>query len=203
MDYYQKEIRGRIVPKRRKTDPMLPTRAPAGLIERSAPRMAQKSDGWLQWWSDVPNRVRANPTPFLLAGAGLMIGGFAIVRVRGRQRRRSILMRDFSSVAKDISPRGRGVEASRQGVRVKREAIAGTLKSATSEQASTEEIFRDQAGMDESNEPSAMAGSAPQRGSQMTMNRDVDIRMGEEQVRFADERRRADQRRKISDRRKW
>ena len=124
--------------------------------------------------------------------------GFAIVRGRGRQRRKSILMRDFSIVAEEISPRQRGVEALRQGGGVKKEAIPGTLKSATNEQASTEEIFRDQAGMDESNEPSAMAGSASQRGNQMAMNRD----MGERQVRFANERRRANVRRKISDRRK-
>jgi hypothetical protein len=57
----------------------------------------------LEWYSSLQERVRSKSSPFYLLGLGLAAGGLSIVWAK--QRKRSILMRDFSGVAKDTRPK--------------------------------------------------------------------------------------------------
>ncbi|KJS29026.1 MAG: hypothetical protein VR64_21915 [Desulfatitalea sp. BRH_c12] len=57
----------------------------------------------LSWFSSLQERMRSKSTPFYLFGLGLAAGGLSILW--SKQRKRSILMRDFSGVAKEIRPK--------------------------------------------------------------------------------------------------
>jgi hypothetical protein len=57
----------------------------------------------LEWFSSLQERMRSKSSPLYLFGLGLAAGGLSIVWARRRQR--SILMRDFSGVAKQIRPK--------------------------------------------------------------------------------------------------
>ncbi|RJQ65272.1 MAG: hypothetical protein C4519_28595 [Desulfobacteraceae bacterium] len=211
---HNQETSRRRAPDRRETDytdytvsTTEQTQTSAGVIEQAAGGVPQKTGRRLHWLSGLEKRIRANPAPFYLFGFGLMIGGFAIALTR--QRKRSILMRDFTGIAEEIGPTGQDA-GSQPDVRIKKEAnlraVPGTFKSVHNDQASTEQIFRDQAGIEQSDELSAEAeswagetsspmgaGKEEPGESEMLMNRDVDIRLGEEQIRLA-ERRRKDRR---------
>jgi hypothetical protein len=54
----------------------------------------------LEWFSSLQERMGSRSGPLYLIGLGLAAGGLSIVWAR--RRKRSILMRDFSGVAKEI-----------------------------------------------------------------------------------------------------
>ena len=54
----------------------------------------------LEWFSSLQERMRSKSAPFYIFGLGLAAGGLSIVWAK--RRKRSILMRDFSGVAKEI-----------------------------------------------------------------------------------------------------
>jgi hypothetical protein len=57
----------------------------------------------LEWFSSLQERMRSKSSPLYLFGLGLAAGGLSIVWAK--RRKRSILMRDFSGVAKQIGPK--------------------------------------------------------------------------------------------------
>jgi len=59
----------------------------------------------LEWFSSLQERMRSKSSPVYLFGLGLAAGGLSIIWAK--QRKRSILMRDFSGVAQDIGQKGK------------------------------------------------------------------------------------------------
>jgi len=62
----------------------------------------------LEWFSSLQERMRSKSSPFYLFGLGLAAGGLGIVWAK--QRKRSIVMRDFSGVAKELHQKGQDDE---------------------------------------------------------------------------------------------
>jgi hypothetical protein len=68
-------------------------------IQRAGSR--HETNKALEWFSSLQERMRSKSSPFYLFGLGLAAGGLSLVWAK-RRHRRSLLMRDFSGVAKEI-----------------------------------------------------------------------------------------------------
>jgi hypothetical protein len=100
---HTKEISGRIA--HSPGDPMM--EQPQAIERRREQKTGSpyETNETLSWFSSLQERMRSKSTPLYLFGLGLAAGGLSILW--SKQRKRSILMRDFSGVAKEIRQKKR------------------------------------------------------------------------------------------------
>jgi hypothetical protein len=166
---------------------------PSKLYDQTVGYVRQNYQSEWDWFSDLPRRMNENPGPFILIGAGMVIGGLGLTSYAMAKQRKSSAP---YSESKGLVERGKqkwhelrsdsGTHERRRGVHLR--AGQDTFDAGqSSDQASTEEIFFDQYSTSASSDSATPKDqtSMSKEENKVFINEDVDIRMGEEQFKEA------------------
>jgi len=165
---------------------------PSKLYDQTVDYVRHNYQSEWDWVSDLPRRMNENPGPFIVIGAGMVIGGLGLTGYAMAKQRKSSAHHSKTK-SKSLVERGKqkwselrsdsGTQERRREVHLR--AGQDTFEAAQSDQASTEEIFFDQYSTSAPSDSAAPRDrtSMSKEENQVFINEDVDIRMGEEQFK--------------------
>jgi hypothetical protein len=168
---------------------------PSRIYDKSVGYVRENYRSELDWLSDIPRKVKENPESFIALGTGMVIGGLGLTAYAlSLQRKHAGTVSSGPGMLERGKQKWHELRGHEQIPERRREAHLRprpeTVAAGQSDQASTEEIFSDQflssSEMAEGNRDPGRSSRSEEEGKAF-LNREVDIRMGEEQFKEVSE----------------
>jgi microcystin-dependent protein len=165
---------------------------PHRIYDESVGYLRQNYQNEWQLVSDIPRRINENPEPFIIIGAGMVIGGLGLAGFAlSKQRKNSPRHSGGKSFVEKGKEKLREIRshAPQKSHSTYLKPDPETFAAVPTSQASTEELYQsDEFGegeISQSEKKFKKSSHGQKDDSQVIMNREVDIRLGEEQFKKA------------------